>query len=178
MKGSSTYIWIAAVVSIGGFLFGFDASVISGVTKYVKPEFQLNDFQLGWVVSSPTFSAMFAMLIAGTISDFVGRKPVLVVVAFLYAISALWSAYAGGYGDLVMARMIGGVAFGAALVLAPVYIAEIAPPESRGKLVSIQQLNIVLGFSVAYFSNYFLQGSVGEPGGLTETTVLALDARY
>jgi sugar porter (SP) family MFS transporter len=171
MKRGYTHIWIAALVSIGGFLFGFDASVISGVTKYVKPQFGLSDFELGWVVSSPTFSAMFAMLVAGTISDRVGRKPVLIVVAFLYALSAIWSAYAGGFGDLVMARMIGGLAFGAALVLAPIYIAEIAPPDNRGKLVSIQQLNIVLGFSVAYFSNYYLQSQVGLGGSIHEENV-------
>ncbi len=85
-------ILIALIVSLGGFLFGFDASVISGVTTYIKPEFNLTDFQLGWVVSAPTFSAMFAMLLAGTISDFVGRKRVLIVVAFLYLLSAIWTA--------------------------------------------------------------------------------------
>ncbi|MBX2870969.1 MAG: sugar porter family MFS transporter, partial [Saprospiraceae bacterium] len=171
MKDKRNQIWIAALVSLGGFLFGFDASVISGVTKYIKPEFALNDFQLGWVVSSPTFSAMFAMLVAGTISDRVGRKKVLIVVAFLYAISAIWSAMAGGFASLVMARMVGGLAFGAALVLAPIYIAEISLAENRGKMVSIQQLNIVVGFSAAYFSNYYLQGLVGTGGDITEQTV-------
>ncbi|NRB49874.1 MAG: sugar porter family MFS transporter [Saprospiraceae bacterium] len=171
MKDRRNQIWIAALVSLGGFLFGFDASVISGVTKYIKPEFALSDFELGWVVSSPTFSAMFAMLVAGTISDRVGRKKVLIVVAFLYAISAIWSAMAGGFASLVMARMIGGLAFGAALVLAPIYIAEISLAENRGKMVSIQQLNIVVGFSAAYFSNYYLQGLVGAGGDVTEQTV-------
>lgn len=149
-------LFIAFVVSLGGFLFGFDASVISGVVKFIKPEFQLNDIQLGWVVSSPSFAAMFAMLIAGTLSDRVGRRRLLKMVAFLYAVSAGLSAIAGSYEMLVLARMIGGAAFGAALVLAPVYIAEIAPAKNRGKLVAIQQLNIVIGFSVAYFSNYYL----------------------
>ena len=171
MKPNNKHIWTAALVSLGGFLFGFDASVISGVTKYIKPEFLLDDLQLGWVVSSPTFSAMFAMMAAGTISDKVGRKPVLVVVAFLYAVSAIWSAMAGGYTSLYLARMVGGLAFGAALVLAPIYIAEISPARDRGKLVSIQQLNIVLGFSVAYFSNYFLQSSVGSSNVFTEESV-------
>ena len=171
MKSDRYTIFIAAIVSLGGFLFGFDASVISGVTTYIKPQFELTDLQLGWVVSSPTFSAMFAMLIAGTISDVIGRKPVLIVVAFLYATSAIWSAMAGGYTDLVLARMLGGLAFGAALVLAPVYIAEISPAKNRGRLVSIQQLNIVLGFSVAYFSNYSFQKSVGSPGGIGEESV-------
>ena len=135
MKNSTrSTIFIAAIVSLGGFLFGFDASVIAGVTKYIKPEFALTDLQLGWVVSAPTFSAMFAMLVAGAVSDIVGRKKVLIVVAFLYAISAIWSANAGGYTDLVIARMLGGIAFGSALVLAPVYIAEIAPCGLTGKI--------------------------------------------
>ncbi len=171
MKGTSKQtLFIALVVSLGGFLFGFDASVISGVIKFIKPEFNLTDLQLGWVVSSPSFSAMFAMLIAGAISDVIGRKKVLVIVAFLYALSALLSAIATGYIMLVIARMIGGAAFGAALVLAPVYIAEIAPAEDRGKLVSVQQLNIVLGFSVAYFSNYFLLQQIDIGALINETT--------
>ncbi|MCG8371929.1 MAG: sugar porter family MFS transporter, partial [Balneolales bacterium] len=162
--------FVALIVSLGGFLFGFDASVISGVIRYIRPEFQLNDIQLGWVVSAPSFAAMFAMLIAGRISDYLSRKYVLVGVAFLYALSAILSAYATGYQMLVIARMIGGFAFGAALVLAPVYIAEISPAGIRGKLVSIQQLNIVLGFSAAYFSNYFLLNKIGVSEFITEET--------
>lgn len=164
-------IFIALVVSLGGFLFGFDASVISGVTKYIKPEFGLSDIELGWVVSAPSFSAMFAMLVAGYLSDSIGRKKVLLVVAFLYALSAIWSAYSGGYTDLVVARMLGGAAFGSALVIAPAYIAEISQAADRGKLVSIQQLNIVLGFSAAYFSNYFLQGALEGSNWLTESNI-------
>jgi SP family arabinose:H+ symporter-like MFS transporter len=167
----SNVVFIALAVSLGGFLFGFDASVISGVIKYIRPEFGLDDFQLGWVVSAPTFSAMFAMLVAGSLSDRIGRKPILIIVAFLYLLSAIWSAFAFGYVDLVIARMIGGLAFGAALVLAPTYISEIAAPESRGRMVSIQQLNIVLGFSAAYFCNYWLQGSLEEAAWLNEQNV-------
>ena len=146
---------IAFVVSLGGFLFGFDAGIISGVMSYAGPEFNLNDLQSGWVVSSPSFSAMISMLFAGRLSDVVGRKKILIVVAFLYAVSALFSAYAWSYEALYIARMIGGVAFGAALILAPTYIAEISTSENRGKLVSIQQLNIVLGFFAAFLSNYY-----------------------
>jgi MFS family permease len=99
---------------------------------------------------------MFAMLISGRLSDLVGRKKLLIYVAFLYALSALLSAYASSYEMLYIARMIGGLAFGAALILAPTYIAEISTPQNRGKLVSIQQLNIVLGFFAAFLSNYYL----------------------
>lgn len=152
---SKKLILIAFAVSLGGFLFGFDAGIISGVMNYAGPEFNLSDIQSGWVVSSPSFAAMIAMIFSGRLSDIIGRKKILVVVAFLYAISALFSAYAPSYEVLYIARMIGGLAFGAALVLAPTYIAEISTSENRGKLVSIQQLNIVLGFFAAFLSNYF-----------------------
>jgi len=152
---SKKVVFIAFVVSLGGFLFGFDAGIISGVMSYAGPEFNLSDAQTGWVVSSPSFSAMIAMLVAGRLSDVIGRKKILIGVAFLYAVSALASAYASTYEMLYIARMIGGVAFGAALILAPTYIAEISSAENRGKLVSIQQLNIVLGFFAAFLSNYY-----------------------
>lgn len=147
-------IFIAFVVSLGGFLFGFDAGIISGVMSYAGPEFNLDEIQSGWVVSSPSFAAMFAMLFSGRLSDLIGRKKVLIFVALLYAVSALLSALATSYEMLYVARIIGGLAFGAALVLAPMYIAEIATSENRGKLVSLQQLNIVFGFFAAFLSNY------------------------
>jgi SP family arabinose:H+ symporter-like MFS transporter len=147
-------VFIAFVVSLGGFLFGFDAGIISGVMNYVGPEFNLDDIQSGWVVSSPSWAAMIAMLFSGRLSDKIGRKKILILVALLYAISAIASALANSYEMLYIARIIGGLAFGAALVLAPIYIAEISTPENRGKLVSLQQLNIVFGFFAAFFSNY------------------------
>ncbi|WP_438988695.1 sugar porter family MFS transporter [Polaribacter sp.] len=148
-------ISIAFVVSLGGFLFGFDAGIISGVMSYASPEFNLSDIQSGWVVSSPSWAAMIAMLFSGRLSDKIGRKKMLLFVAFLYAISAVFSSLAWSYEILYIARMIGGLAFGAALVLAPMYIAEISTAENRGKLVSLQQLNIVFGFFAAFLSNYF-----------------------
>ena len=148
-------LFIAFVVSIGGFLFGFDAGIISGVMSYAGPQFDLNDAQTGWVVSSPSFAAMISMLVAGRLSDRIGRKKILLAVAFFYALSAITSAYAISYETLYLSRMVGGLAFGAALILAPTYIAEISTAENRGKLVSIQQLNIVLGFFAAFLSNYY-----------------------
>lgn len=164
-------IFIAFVVSLGGFLFGFDAGIISGVMSYAGPEFNLTDLQTGWVVSSPSFAAMIAMLITGKLSDQIGRKKILLAVAFLYAFSALTSALANSYEFLYIARMIGGIAFGSALILAPTYIAEISTAANRGKLVSIQQLNIVFGFFAAFLSNYFFN-SANEAGStiLTDAT--------
>ena len=172
MRINTKYLWIALVVSLGGFLFGFDAGIISGVMEYAGPEFNLNDAQSGWVVSSPTFVAMFAMLISGRLSDIVGRKRILLMVGFFYAVSALFSAYATSYEMLYLARMLGGFAFGAALVLAPTYIAEISTSETRGTLVSVQQLNIVLGFFAAFLSNYYFNGAFKSGASfLTEENV-------
>lgn len=167
----SNTLFIAFVVSLGGFLFGFDAGIISGVMSYAGPEFDLNAIQTGWVVSSPSFAAMIAMLVSGRLSDRIGRKKILIVVAFLYALSAITSALATSYEFLYIARMIGGVAFGTALILAPTYIAEISTAANRGKLVSIQQLNIVFGFFAAFLSNYWfnLSNVEGHPF-LTDAT--------
>jgi SP family arabinose:H+ symporter-like MFS transporter len=155
MNNKTYTIFISFIVALGGFLFGFDAGIISGVMSFVGPQFDLSDIQSGWVVSAPTFAAMFAMLFSGRLSDVLGRKKTLILVAFLYAISAVLSALAGSYEMLYVARIIGGIAFGAALIIAPIYIAEISTAENRGKLVSLQQLNIVFGFFAAFLSNYF-----------------------
>jgi len=156
MENKTYIILICAIVSIGGFLFGFDAAVISGCNSYITGHFDLTPLQLGTVVSSVTISSALAMLVAGTIADAIGRKPVLIVVAFFYLISAIASATAPSYVAIILARLLGGVAFGAALVLVPLYIAELVPAKMRGSMVSVQQLAIVLGFSAAYFSNYYL----------------------
>ncbi|MFT5999848.1 MAG: SP family arabinose:H+ symporter-like MFS transporter [Neolewinella sp.] len=171
-KTSNFTIFLATVVSLGGFLFGFDAGIISGVMNFVGPFLDLTDGQEGAIVAAPTLAAMFAMLVAGKLSDVVGRRILLIIVAFLYALSAIWSAYAGGYEALYAARLIGGIAFGAALVIAPTFIAEISSAERRGSLVSIQQLNIVLGFFAAFLCNAYLNGLNNESAyGLTDDTV-------
>jgi|TARA_B110000090_G_scaffold182078_1_gene207942 SP family arabinose:H+ symporter-like MFS transporter len=172
MNNKAYTIFISFIVALGGFLFGFDAGIISGVMSYAGPEFDLDVIQTGWVVSSPSFAAMFAMLFSGRLSDKIGRKKVLIFVAFLYAISAVLSAMASSYEMLYIARIIGGLAFGAALVLAPIYIAEISTAENRGRLVSLQQLNIVFGFFAAFLSNYlFNKYNTSESTFLTDENV-------
>ena len=141
---------------MGGFLMGFDASVISGVVGFIEREFSLTKLQLGWAVASLTLAATPAMMVAGPLSNRLGRKPVLKLAAVLFAISAVASAAAPDFLWLVVARMIGGLGVGAALIVAPMYIAEVAPAGMRGRLVSLNQLNIVIGISVAFFSNYLI----------------------
>ena len=149
-------IRVALTVALGGFLMGFDASVISGVIKFIEPQFDLTKIQLGWAVSSLTLMATLAMFVSGPISDRLGRRTVLKYAAILFAISAVGSALAPNFVTLVIARMIGGIGVGASLIIAPVFIAEISPPDRRGRLVSFNQLNIVLGISVAFFTNYLI----------------------
>lgn len=149
-------IRVALIVALGGFLMGFDASVISGVVGFIGPEFGLTKIQIGWAVASLTLTSTLAMMVSGPISDRFGRRPVLMVAALLFTVSAIASALAPDYLTLVIARMLGGLGVGAALIIAPMYIAEIAPADVRGRMVSFNQLNIVVGISVAYFSNFLI----------------------
>jgi MFS transporter, SP family, arabinose:H+ symporter len=153
----------ALIVALGGFLTGFDISVVSGVVRFVEAEFALGPLQLGWVVSSLSLTAAAGMLASGPLSDRLGRRPVLQIGATLFAVSAIASALAPNYATLVIARMLGGFGVGAALIVAPMYIAEMAPPASRGRFVSLSQLNIVVGISAAFFSNYLVL-TLGESG--------------
>ena len=147
---------IALIVALGGLLMGFDASVISGVVGFIEPEFQLSKIELGWAVSSLTLTATLAMLVSGPLSDRIGRRLVLKYAAVLFAVSAIGSALAPDFITLVIARMVGGLGVGASLIIAPMYIAEISPAKMRGRLVSFNQLNIVIGISLAFFTNYLI----------------------
>lgn len=157
MKSSTRFtVTVALIVALGGFLMGFDASVISGVVGFIELEFELTKIQLGWSVASLTLTATLAMMVAGPLSDRLGRRPVLKLAAALFAVSAVASAVAPTFLFLIIARMIGGFGVGAALIIAPMYIAEIAPAELRGRMVSFNQLNIVIGISAAFFSNFLI----------------------
>lgn len=144
------------IVALGGFLMGFDTSVISGVVRFIETEFSLTKLELGWAVSSLTLTATLGMMVAGPLSSAFGRREVLKWSAVFYAVSAIASAVAPDFNFLVIARMLGGFGVGASLIIAPMYIAEISPPHIRGRMVSINQLNIVLGISMAFLTNYII----------------------
>ena len=157
MKQSTRFTTkVALIVALGGFLMGFDASVISGVVGFIETEFDLTKIELGFSVSSLALTATLAMMLAGPLSDRIGRRPVLKIAAVLFALSAVASAVAPNFVTLVIARMVGGLGVGAALIIAPMYIAEIAPAAIRGRMVSFNQLNIVIGISAAFFTNYLI----------------------
>lgn len=147
---------VAAIVALGGLLMGFDASVISGVNKFVQIEFNLSDLQLGFSVSSLTIVAALAMMVSGPLSDRFGRRVLLKACALVFLVSAVGSAMAPNFTLFLIFRMLGGIGVGASLILAPMFIAEIAPSDQRGRLVSFNQLNIVVGISLAFFSNYLI----------------------
>lgn len=162
----------AFIVSLGGLIFGLDAALISGTIKFITTEFVLSDLRIGAVVSAPGFGVLFALLVAGYMSDRFGRKLTLKIIASLYVVSAICSAMAPSFIALVSARFIGGLAF-TSLSLASMYIGEISPSRMRGKLVSMNQINIVLGLSAAYFINYLiLQASTS---GAEWVSTLGLD---
>jgi MFS family permease len=166
MKQGKFYtIAIALIVAVGGFLLGFDATVISGAVPFIKKYFALagtsGDLKLGWAVSCLGWGALGGNSLAGFLSDAYGRKKILMLTAVLFMVSALLSAFTTNFTVFVVSRILGGVAVGGAILIAPIYIAEIAPSELRGGLVSFNQLMIVIGISASFFSNYFLL-NVGE----------------
>ncbi|MGB5667907.1 MAG: MFS transporter [Maribacter sp.] len=146
----------ATIVAMGGFVFGLDAALISGTINYLIEEFSLSELELGVAVGGPAWGVLLALIFVGYAVDKIGRKRALQISAAVYLISAIGSAFAPNYWTFVAARFLGGLAF-SSISMASMYIGEIAPPRWRGKLVSMIQVNIVVGLSAAYFINYLIQ---------------------
>src|SRR5258708_2485330 len=162
------YVWlISSVAGMGGLLFGWDWVVIGGANPLFQRYFQLtSEAQIGWANSCALIGCLFGALIAGALSDKLGRKRLLVMAALLFAVTSLGNALAHNVTILIMWRIFGGVAIGLASNLSPMYIAEVAPAQIRGKLVSINQLTIVLGILLAQYINWFLVRKL--PPGATD----------
>lgn len=148
----------AAGAALGGLLFGLDTAVISGATSALQERFALSDAHLGFTVASALIGTIVGALIAGSPSDRFGRKPVLLAVAIAYVVSSLGTALSEAWAVFLAFRFLGGLAIGAASVIAPIYIAEVSPPHVRGRLVALNQLNIVFGILLAFISNYLVAG--------------------
>jgi len=153
----------AAVAALGSFLFGFDTAVISGTTEALRLRFGLDSAQLGFTVASALLGTILGALAAGRPSERYGRRPVLRALAVLYLLSAAGCGLAPGWASLLVFRFIGGLAIGGSSVVAPMYIAEIAPAALRGRLVALSQFNVVAGILAAYLSNYVVAAMVGGP---------------
>ncbi|HXS69296.1 MAG TPA: sugar porter family MFS transporter [Candidatus Polarisedimenticolia bacterium] len=152
------YVWlIAAVAAMGGLLFGWDWVVVGGAKPFFQRFFQLtSEAQIGWANSCALIGCLAGALVAGALSDRLGRKRLLIVAALLFAGTSLGNALANNFNVFITWRILGGVAIGLASSLSPMYIAEIAPAQARGKLVSINQLTIVIGILLAQYINWFL----------------------
>jgi sugar porter (SP) family MFS transporter len=140
----------AAIAGLGGLLFGYDTGIIASALLFIKRDFNLDGFEQGMVVSAVPVGAVFGAAVAGQAADRLGRRYVIIAAAVVFIIGALASAAAPGLGVLIIARILLGVAVGLASANAPVYISEVAPPESRGRLVSYFQLSVTVGILVAY----------------------------
>jgi sugar porter (SP) family MFS transporter len=159
MKSKAYVVSIAVVAALGGLLFGFDTAIIAGAVRFLKDQFSLNAFGEGLAVSIVLVGCMFGAIIAGTVSDRIGRRRFLLVSAVLFFISALGCAIPQNLPQFLVFRFIGGLAIGSASIVSPLYISEISPARIRGALVSVNQLAIVTGILLAYFINWVLVGA-------------------
>jgi sugar porter (SP) family MFS transporter len=159
MKSHSPLLRITLIAALGGFLFGFDTAVISGTTSALEQVFELSKWRLGFTVATALIGTILGSLLVGYPGDRFGRKRVLIVMAVFYTVSALGSALAQQWYFFIFFRFLGGLAVGGASVMSPMYIAEIAPAKIRGRLVALQQFNVVTGILIAFLSNYLIAGT-------------------
>ena len=160
-KNSKVFEW-SVIVALGGFLFGFDTAVISGVEKQIQILFQLSPFLLGFTISSALIGTIIGAIFAGKPADRYGRKSILFVIAALYVITALGSSLASNVILFIVFRFLGGIGIGASSVVAPMYIAEISPAKVRGRMTALFQFDVIFGILIAYISNYLLRDTGEE----------------
>ena len=149
-------IFLSVVAALGGFLFGYDTAVISGTIAQVTQLFQLDTLQQGWYVGCALIGSIVGVLFAGILSDKLGRKMTMIISATLFSTSALGCAISADFTQLVVYRIIGGVGIGVVSIVSPLYISEVAGAQYRGRLVSLYQLAVTVGFLGAYLINYQL----------------------
>jgi sugar porter (SP) family MFS transporter len=162
------YVWLISVVAaMGGLLFGWDWVVIGGAKPFFQRYFELtSEAQIGWANSCALIGCLFGSLAAGALSDRFGRKRLLILAAVIFAVTSIGNALAHNFTVFIAWRMVGGVAIGLASSLSPMYISEVAPAQMRGKLVSINQLTIVIGILLAQYINWYLVRNL--PQGATD----------
>lgn len=167
-------VGLAATAALGGFLFGYDSAVINGATSAIKSLFGLSDIAIGFVVSIALIGSAIGAWFAGSLADRYGRRRVMLVAAALFLVAAIGQAFPFGVADLMLWRFIGGAGIGVASVMAPMYIAEIAPAPIRGRMGSLQQFAIVIGIFATGLVNYLVLQAAG--GNARNTWLLGLEA--
>ena len=153
---------IVAVATIGGFLFGYDSGAVNGTQEGLQRAFNLGDAGLGFTVGSLLIGCFIGAFFAGRLADIIGRRNTMMLAAVLFVLGALVQGFAETQAVFVAARLVGGMAVGAASVLSPAYISEVAPASIRGRLTTIQQIMIITGLTAAFLVNYVLAASAGE----------------
>lgn len=161
-RPAAAVVRAAVVAALGGLLFGFDTAVISGAEKALALKFELNDFWVGFTVASALIGTVVGSAVVGRPTDVWGRKAVLLVLAVGYVVSSVGCGLAPDWYTFVAARFLGGLAIGGASVVVPLYIAEVSPPAWRGRLVALNQLNVVGGILLSYLSNYLIAQALPE----------------
>ena len=149
-------IFLSVVAALGGFLFGYDTAVISGTIAQVSSLFELDALQSGWYVGCALIGSIIGVLFSGVLSDNIGRKRTMIFSAILFSVSSIGCAVSADFNQLVIYRIIGGVGIGIVSIISPLYISEISVAQYRGRLVSLYQLAITVGFLGAYLVNYYL----------------------
>ena len=161
-------VFLSVVAALGGFLFGYDTAVISGTIAQVTEQFRLDALQQGWYVGCALVGSIIGVLFAGILSDKFGRKFTMILSAILFSTSAIGCAVSVDFNQLVVYRIIGGVGIGVVSIISPLYISELAAAQYRGRLVSLYQLAVTIGFLGAYLVNYQLLGySTSNPDIVT-----------
>ena len=153
---------IVAVATIGGFLFGYDSGAVNGTQEGLRTAFGLSDAGLGFTVGSLLIGCFIGAFFAGRLADLMGRRNTMMVAAVLFLCGAIVQGIAHSWGLFLPARLLGGMAVGAASVLSPAYISEVAPARIRGRMTTIQQIMIISGLTAAFVVNYFLQQAAGS----------------
>jgi MFS transporter, SP family, sugar:H+ symporter len=162
-RGSLAFVTaLSLVAAVGGFLFGFDSGVINGAVGALADAFGTKAAATGFAVASVLLGCAAGAFLAGALADFMGRRPTMLLNSALFLVSAFIAGAANSAGVFIAGRLLGGLAIGAASVLAPMYIAEVAPARLRGRLASLQQLAIVLGLFMAFLSNYLIARAAGD----------------
>lgn len=154
--------FLAVVAALGGFLFGYDTAVISGTVSQVTSQFQLTTLQSGWYVGCALVGSIFGVVIAGKLSDNIGRKITMILSAVLFTASAAGCMVSANLNQLVFYRIIGGIGIGIVSIVSPLYISEISPATHRGRMVTLYQLAITIGFLGAYLMNFYLLNNSQE----------------
>jgi len=152
-------LFLACTAALGGLLFGFDIAIITGAGPFITRHFGLSDLGLGWAFSSLLFGCVFGSFSSGRLADRYGRKPLLLIVAVLFALTSIATAVAPSFSAFIIARFLGGIAVGGVSLISPMYVSEVSPPSIRGRMGTLYQMSIIVGIIVSYGINFLLRNT-------------------